>query len=122
MNKDSESSESEESSEGISLPEISDDEAIPKNFIEEKNLKEENLVPSVVAGSFTYYVTKDASVLTHGDILLNIFDYMKAEEIAKCGRVNKFFHQTSQNQRLWTTPRGKLHFSFHFGKFSEEKQ
>ncbi len=50
----------------------------------------------------------DSSVLTHGNILLCIFDYLSFDDIVTCSQVSKFWHQTALNEKLWLGKRGTI--------------
>lgn len=56
--------------------------------------------------SFLHVMEIDASILTHGDILLSIFGYLAEEDIGKCAQVCKFWSYTATSPKLWVGIRG----------------
>lgn len=62
---------------------------------------ERNHQKNTLVLSYLLVLIVDSSVLTHGDILLNILDCLTAEEITRVGLVCKFWRKVSQDERLW---------------------
>lgn len=50
--------------------------------------------------------TIGASVLTHGDILLNVFEYLPVKDIGRCAQVCRFWNSTAKEPRLWSGTNG----------------
>lgn len=52
-------------------------------------------------------VSADASVLTHGDILLYSLDYLGVGEVTRARLVCKYWKKVCDDERLWKGSRGQ---------------